>query len=66
MAKKTLWLRKFSTLYPSTIVLLYREQLCQVKDEMTTDTLDCVCVAYFSFGNDRNGEVCPYGFNSHD
>lgn len=33
---------------------------------MRTDTLDCDCAAWFPSGNDRNGEVCPYGFNSHD
>lgn len=33
---------------------------------MRTETLDHVCAAWFPSGNDRNGEVCPYGFNSHD
>lgn len=52
--------------YSSSIVFLYRGQLRQVKAEMRTDTLDRDCAAWFPSGNDRNGEVCPYGFNSHN
>lgn len=62
---KTLWFRKFTTLYSSAVCFFMEDSYVRwrLKWELT---LDCVCAAWSPSANDRNEEVYPCGLNSLD